>query len=216
MENVFKILVIDDERQIESNFPLYEMLIKRKGINSKFSLVSNENEYETIKHETFDVLMVDYNLRNGFFQSADKTVGTDFIRDFREVNMVDKIVFYSTDFKYQNRVTNIEAKLNITDEEFFRLINDYKIDGIVPKNNPHLIADIIEKCVRDIDPIIRFLKETKLKYEKSGDYLYFESDGTEYTISEILKEYQLNSEVGKKFGVELLETMSTVLLNYKY
>ena len=59
MENVFKILVIDDERQIESNFPLYEMLIKRKGINSKFSLVSNENEYETIKHETFDVLMVD-------------------------------------------------------------------------------------------------------------------------------------------------------------
>lgn len=216
MENVFKILVIDDERQIERNFPLYEMLIGKKGINSKFSLASNENEYETIKCETFDVLMVDYNLRNGFFQSADKTVGTDFIRDFREVNMVDKIVFYSTDFKYQNKVTNIEAKLNITDEEFFRLINDYKIDGIVPKNDPYLIADIIEKCVKDIDPIIRFLKETKLKYEKSGDYLYFESDGTEYTISEILKEYQLNSEVGKKFGVELLETMSTVLLNYKY
>lgn len=216
MEDIFKILVIDDERQIENNFLLYEKLIEKKGINSKFFLVSNENEYDSLKDETFDVLMVDYNLRHGFFQSADKTVGTDFIRDFREVNMIDKIVFYSTDFKFQNRSASIEARLNITDEEYFRLINDYRIDGIVPKNNIDLIVDIIEKCVKDIDPIIRFLKETRSKYEKNGDYLYFESEGKEYTISEILKEYQLNSEVGKKFGVELLETISTVLLNYKY
>ncbi|MFQ7323266.1 MAG: hypothetical protein ACLRPC_01490 [Streptococcus sp.] len=67
MENVFKILVIDDERQIERNFPLYEMLIGKKGINSKFSLAFNENEYETIKCETFDVLMVDYELKKWLF-----------------------------------------------------------------------------------------------------------------------------------------------------
>ena len=54
---------------------------------------------------------------------------------------------------------------------------------------------------------------------KKGNDVFKELGIKQKTIdlfSEILKEYQLNSEVGKKFGVELLETMSTVLLNYKY
>lgn len=216
MENIFKILVIDDEEQIKNNFQLYEKLLERREIKSEFHLISNEKQYDSHKGEIFDVLMVDYNLRNGFFQSAGKAVGTDFIHQFRETNMISKIIFYSTGFRFQNKKPKIEAKLNITDEEYFTLVNDYKIDGIVPKDNSALIVDIIEKCVKNIDPIIRFLKETQLKYEKEGDLLYFESEGIEYTVSEILSEYQLNSEVGKRFELELLETVSTLLLNYKF
>ena len=160
--------------------------------------------------------MFDYNLRNGFFTDGKKSEGTYFIADFRKNNMINKIIFYSTDFKYNSNGLSSEVQLDIPKKEYYDLINKYRIDAIVPKDNTEMIVEMIKNCIQNLDPIIKFLRNTRDKFEQNGDSLYYTVGETEYTISQLLEEYQKDTEIGKKFGKELLETVSTLLLDYRY
>lgn len=212
----YKILVIDDHPEIRHSFPLYELKLRDKGFESEFHIVSSIVEFEKLTKEFFDILMVDYNLRNGFFSDGKKSEGTDFIADFRKNNMINKIIFYSTDFKYNSNGLNQETQLEIPKKEYYDLINKYRIDAIVPKDNTEMIVEMIKNCIQNLDPIIKFLRNTRDKFEKNGDSLYYTVGETEYTISQLLEEYQKDTKIGKKFGEELLETVSTLLLDYRY
>lgn len=212
----YKILVIDDHPEIHHSFPLYELKLREKGFESEFYIVSSIVEFEELTKEFFDILMVDYNLRNGFFTDETKSEGTDFIADFRRKNMINKIIFYSTDFKYEINSLKTDVKLEIPMKEYYDLINKYRIDGVVPKDNTEMIINIIEDCIRRLDPIVKFLRDTSEKYEEKGDLLYYDVGDREYTITQLLEEYQKDTEIGRKFGTDLLETVSTLLLDYRY
>ena len=212
----YKILVIDDHPEIRHSFPLYELKLREKGFESEFYIVSSIVEFEELTKEFFDILMVDYNLRNGFFTDETKSEGTDFIADFRRKNMINKIIFYSTDFKYEINSLKTDVKLEIPMKEYYDLINKYRIDGVVPKDNTEMIINIIEDCIRRLDPIVKFLRDTSEKYEEKGDLLYYDVGDREYTITQLLEEYQKDTEIGRKFGTDLLETVSTLLLDYRY
>lgn len=160
--------------------------------------------------------MVDYNLRNGFFEDETMSMGTDFINDFRKNNMINKIIFYSTEFRYDLSTRIPDIQLNISQKEYYELINNYKIDAIVPKNNTEMLVNMIENCIKNLDPISKFLRKTLNKFSKDSDLLYYEAGGSEYTIAQLLEEYQKDSEVGKEFGENLLETIATLLLEYRY
>ncbi|HEL1798011.1 hypothetical protein [Streptococcus suis] len=80
----YKVLVVDDYKEIERSFPLYSMELEDRGLNVKFDIVSTIRDFKEKKDEQFDILMVDYNLRNGFFEDETMSMGTDFINDFRK------------------------------------------------------------------------------------------------------------------------------------
>lgn len=212
----YKVLVVDDHKEIESSFQLYSMELEDRGLNVKFDIVSTIGYFEEKKDEQFDILMVDYNLRNGFFEDETMSMGTDFINDFRKNNMINKIIFYSTEFRYDLSTRIPDIQLNISQKEYYELINNYKIDAIVPKNNTEMLVNMIEKCIKNLDPISKFLRKTLNKFSKDSDLLYYEAGGSEYTIAQLLEEYQKDSEVGKEFGENLLETIATLLLEYRY
>ena len=212
----YKVLVVDDHKEIESSFQLYSMELEDRGLNVKFDIVSTIGDFEEKKDEQFDILMVDYNLRNGFFEDETMSMGTDFINDFRKNNMINKIIFYSTEFRYDLSTRIPDIQLNISQKEYYELINNYKIDAIVPKNNTEMLVNMIENCIKNLDPISKFLRKTLNKFSKDSDLLYYEAGGSEYTIAQLLEEYQKDSEVGKEFGENLLETIATLLLESRY
>ncbi|HEL1769328.1 hypothetical protein UN717_07535 [Streptococcus suis] len=212
----YKVLVVDDYKEIERSFPLYSMELEDRGLNVKFDIVSTIRDFKEKKDEQFDILMVDYNLRNGFFEDETMSMGTDFINDFRKKNMINKIIFYSTEFRYDLSTRIPDIQLNISQKEYYELINNYKIDAIVPKNNTEMLVDMIENCIKNLDPISKFLRKTLNKFAEDSDLLYYEAKGSEYTIAQLLEEYQKDSEVGKEFGENLLETIATLLLEYRY
>ncbi|EAF9832308.1 response regulator [Listeria monocytogenes] len=212
----YKILVIDDEIDIKSNYAVYKQYIKKEEIDTEFTFVSSTKELDKVQKDTFDILMVDYNLQNSFFSEIKPNIaGTDFIKSFREENRISKIIFYSSEFEYSN--SEKKYHLNLKDKEIFDLINLYKIDSIVSKNNFDMVVHSIIDNIRDLDPIAKLLINTRDKYDQRDSQLYYTtSDGEEMNIEQLLQEYQADSKRGKEFKEQLLSTIVTLLLEYRY
>ncbi|EAD4658370.1 response regulator, partial [Listeria monocytogenes] len=210
------ILVIDDEIDIKSNYAVYKQYIKKEEIDTEFTFVSSTKELDKVQKDTFDILMVDYNLQNSFFSETKPNIaGTDFIKSFREENRISKIIFYSSEFEYSN--SEKKYHLNLKDKEIFDLINLYKIDSIVSKNNFDMVVHSIIDNIRDLDPIAKLLINTRDKYDQRDSQLYYTtSDGEEMNIEQLLQEYQADSKRGKEFKEQLLSTIVTLLLEYRY
>ncbi|HDU7400618.1 TPA: hypothetical protein RF423_003012, partial [Listeria monocytogenes] len=101
--------------------------------------------------------------------------------------------------------------------EIFDLINLYKIDSIVSKNNFDMVVHSIIDNIRDLDPIAKLLINTRDKYDQRDSQLYYTtSDGEEMNIEQLLQEYQADSKRGKEFKEQLLSTIVTLLLEYRY
>ncbi|EAC4510750.1 hypothetical protein AAT98_10125, partial [Listeria monocytogenes] len=99
----------------------------------------------------------------------------------------------------------------------FDLINLYKIDSIVSKNNFDMVVHSIIDNIRDLDPIAKLLINTRDKYDQRDSQLYYTtSDGEEMNIEQLLQEYQADSKRGKEFKEQLLSTIVTLLLEYRY
>ncbi|ELU8226120.1 hypothetical protein SD234_001412 [Listeria monocytogenes] len=216
MSYSYKILVIDDEIDIRSNYAVYKQYIKKEEIDTEFTFVSSTKELDKVQKDTFDILMVDYNLQNSFFSEIKPNIaGTDFIKSFREENRISKIIFYSSEFEYSN--SEKKYHLNLKDKEIFDLINLYKIDSIVSKNNFDMVVHSIIDNIRDLDPIAKLLINTRDKYDQRDSQLYYTtSDGEEMNIEQLLQEYQADSKRGKEFKEQLLSTIVTLLLEYRY
>ncbi|EIB7762404.1 hypothetical protein K9J53_002831, partial [Listeria monocytogenes] len=60
MSYSYKILVIDDEIDIKSNYAVYKQYIKKEEIDTEFTFVSSTKELDKVQKDTFDILMVDY------------------------------------------------------------------------------------------------------------------------------------------------------------
>ncbi|EBF6160568.1 response regulator, partial [Listeria monocytogenes] len=212
MSYSYKILVIDDEIDIKSNYAVYKQYIKKEEIDTEFTFVSSTKELDKVQKDTFDILMVDYNLQNSFFSETKPNIaGTDFIKSFREENRISKIIFYSSEFEYSN--SEKKYHLNLKDKEIFDLINLYKIDSIVSKNNFDMVVHSIIDNIRDLDPIAKLLINTRDKYDQRDSQLYYTtSDGEEMNIEQLLQEYQADSKRGKEFKEQLLSTIVTLLL----
>ncbi|ECQ2356286.1 response regulator, partial [Listeria monocytogenes] len=204
MSYSYKILVIDDEIDIKSNYAVYKQYIKKEEIDTEFTFVSSTKELDKVQKDTFDILMVDYNLQNSFFSETKPNIaGTDFIKSFREENRISKIIFYSSEFEYSN--SEKKYHLNLKDKEIFDLINLYKIDSIVSKNNFDMVVHSIIDNIRDLDPIAKLLINTRDKYDQRDSQLYYTtSDGEEMNIEQLLQEYQADSKRGKEFKEQLL------------
>lgn len=216
MSYSYKILVIDDEIDIKSKYAVYKQYIKKEEIDTEFTFVSSTKELDKVQKDTFDILMVDYNLQNSFFSETKPNIaGTDFIKSFREENRISKIIFYSSEFEYSN--SEKKYHLNLKDKEIFDLINLYKIDSIVSKNNFDMVVHSIIDNIRDLDPIAKLLINTRDKYDQRDSQLYYTtSDGEEMNIEQLLQEYQADSKRGKEFKEQLLSTIVTLLLEYRY
>ncbi|MCP7492294.1 hypothetical protein JKR74_00005, partial [Listeria monocytogenes] len=197
-------------------YAVYKQYIKKEEIDTEFTFVSSTKELDKVQKDTFDILMVDYNLQNSFFSETKPNIaGTDFIKSFREENRISKIIFYSSEFEYSN--SEKKYHLNLKDKEIFDLINLYKIDSIVSKNNFDMVVHSIIDNIRDLDPIAKLLINTRDKYDQRDSQLYYTtSDGEEMNIEQLLQEYQADSKRGKEFKEQLLSTIVTLLLEYRY
>ncbi|EAC4058378.1 hypothetical protein TQ05_15170, partial [Listeria monocytogenes] len=79
-----------------------------------------------------------------------------------------------------------------------------------------VVHSIIDN-IRDLDPIAKLLINTRDKYDQRDSQLYYTtSDGEEMNIEQLLQEYQADSKRGKEFKEQLLSTIVTLLLEYRY
>ncbi|PMQ65619.1 hypothetical protein C1I07_11760 [Listeria monocytogenes] len=79
-----------------------------------------------------------------------------------------------------------------------------------------MVHSIIDN-IRDLDPIAKLLINTRDKYDQRDSQLYYTtSDGEEMNIEQLLQEYQADSKRGKEFKEQLLSTIVTLLLEYRY
>ncbi|EAC9659888.1 hypothetical protein B5G93_12815, partial [Listeria monocytogenes] len=87
----------------------------------------------------------------------------------------------------------------------------------VSKNNFDMVVHSIIDNIRDLDPIAKLLINTRDKYDQRDSQLYYTtSDGEEMNIEQLLQEYQADSKRGKEFKEQLLSTIVTLLLEYRY
>lgn len=215
MEYIYKVLVIDDSTDIINSFEVYKNFLYDRNFKVDFTLASSDKELKQKLNETYDVLMVDYNLKNGF-PTRENYGGTDFIREYRNNNKVSKIIFYSSEFQYDENSKN-SCKLNLHPKEIFDLVNIYKVDYIVSKNNFDMLIDSIAKCLTDLDPIIKLLIDTKEKHGNESDNMIFtDSTGDEVDIARLLEEYLSDSALGREFKEQIMNTIMTLLLEYRY
>ncbi|EGO5015765.1 response regulator [Enterococcus faecalis] len=215
MEYVYKILVVDDSADIANSFKVYQDFLKDKGFKVEFSLASSKKELAEKLKRTHDILMVDYNLKNGF-PSSDNYDGTDFIKEYREKNKISKIIFCSSEFSYDEK-NEKKCKLNLQSKEIFDLVNIYKVNCIVSKNNFNMLIDSIAENLCDLDPITKLLIDTKEKYSGETDNMIFtDSNGEEVGITRLLDEYLNDSSIGREFKDQMMKTIVTLLLEYRY
>lgn len=215
MEYVYKILVVDDSADIASSFEVYQDFLEDRGFQVSFTLVSSEQELAEKVKKTYDVLMVDYNLKNGF-PSSKNYDGTDFIKEYRRKNKISKIIFYSSEFHYDEKDER-NCTLNIKAKEIFDLVNIYKVNCIISKNNFDMLIDNIAENLLDLDPIAKLLIDTKEKYSSETDNMIFtDSNGEEVGISRLLDEYLNDSSIGREFKNQMMKTIVTLLLEYRY
>ncbi|EAC4257043.1 hypothetical protein RYS39_003003, partial [Listeria monocytogenes] len=84
-------------------------------------------------------------------------------------------------------------------------------------NNFDMVVHSIIDNIRDLDPIAKLLINTRDKYDQRDSQLYYTtSDGEEMNIEQLLQEYQADSKRGKEFKEQLLSTIVTLLLEYRY
>ncbi|EIB7762406.1 hypothetical protein EA803_12360, partial [Listeria monocytogenes] len=83
--------------------------------------------------------------------------------------------------------------------------------------NFDMVVHSIIDNIRDLDPIAKLLINTRDKYDQRDSQLYYTtSDGEEMNIEQLLQEYQADSKRGKEFKEQLLSTIVTLLLEYRY
>jgi hypothetical protein len=209
----FQILVVDDDPQIKHNFNSYKkFLIKKHGLDVDFTVINNESEHN--QNIPYDILMVDFNLRHGFFNSS-KQLGNEFIEMFRERNRVSKVIFYSSEFEYNNETK--KYKFPLVDKEIFEVINKLQVDKIASKSNFEMMIQVIKECCEDLDVISLILSKTLREYKANDISVnYTNIEGKDIELSSLFEDILFDNEQGKEFKKRVIETVLTVLFKYKY
>ncbi|PCN43182.1 hypothetical protein B9C88_17175 [Brevibacillus laterosporus] len=209
----FKALVIDDLPQQASTFETYKKYLKRKeNIDIEFKVIHNESQYD--ENEPYDILLVDYNLRHGFF-NCEKQLGNEFIESFRKKNKICKVIFYSSEFYYSPN--NKKYKIPLADKDLFDLINDLQVDKIASKDNFNMMIQVIKECCMQLDILPLLLSRTLSEYKKKDITVsYTNLQGEEIDLSTLLDDIVHDNEQGKQFRKQIMDTILTVLFNYKY
>ncbi len=208
MKRKYRALAIDDDIQMSHYFnSIAKMVNSSYGYEIEFDTVNNDTQYNS--KIPYDILLVDYNLRNGFVDYED---GKDFIRIFRQVNRVSKVIFYSSEFEYEERAGNI--KIPLKPEDIYDLINLYKIDGLVSKNNLNMMRDVLKDACESIDIITSALFSTISRYPKT-DFEFMGPDGSLITAEEMIGHLLSDSETSKKFKEQIIDTIFTLFMSIK-
>lgn len=213
MSYVFKALVIDDQVQIAGIFETYKKVLKKiHNLDIDFTIVNNEADYNS--DEPYDILMVDYNLKHGFYNS-DKQLGNEFIEVFRKKNNVSKVIFYSSEFEYNTEKR--KYKFPFADKDIFDLINVLGVDKVTAKHNFDMNIEVIKDTCEQMDILPLILSRTLAEYKKNDIQVsYTNNNGEEIEVSTLFKDLLNDNEHGKQFRKEIIETVLTVLFKYKY
>lgn len=205
----YKVLVIDDETLIESLCEKYKKTLKKKGLEIEFSIIRDEQGYNP--EIPYDLLMVDYNLKHGFSTQ----LGNQFISMFRVHNKMSQVIFYSSEFEFKEMERKYKVPLKA--KTIFELINELKINKIADKNNYNMMINVIEDCCKSMDPIPSILSRMMDEYNREGiDITYINSKGDELGADSVAKNILVDNEEGKKFKEDIIKTIFSVMLNYKY
>jgi len=210
---IYNILVIDDEKQIKDTCAIYKKYLKSKfDLEVKFDVINSEAEYN--ESVPYDVLLVDYDLKKGFSLN-DKLMGDEFIKKFRENNKISKVIFYSSAFKYRPNEPNYDFPFE--KREAFDLINNLQIDRIADKNNFEMMLEVIKSCCERVDVLPILLSKIVEEYEKEEIKVsYTNIQGQEVLLSELLIDIINDNEQGKAFRKNIIDTVLSVILNFKY
>lgn len=207
----YKALVIDDEVQVRAMCDAYKKKLKLMyNININFEVINEDSQYNDKKN--YDILLVDYDLQKGY---SDKLMGDDIIKRFREKNSISKIIFYSSSFVYDTETR--EYNLRLPHKDIFDLINKYNIDRIAYKNNFEMMIEVIRSCCEKVDLIPQILMKVINEYKNEGiEITYNKASGEEINVTSLLQDIKNDTEEGKRFKQQIIETIFSVLLNYKY
>lgn len=212
-EYIYNILVLDDMVDIKEVFEIYKDHIREKsGYKVEFHLVSNEDELKKFESIKFDIVMIDYDLSQGLFKTTD---GNEWVRTVRQKNGVCKIIFYSSEFEYSES-NRAKCRLKLSSKEIFDLVNEYKVDAIVSKNNFEMLINCIIDNIKNVDPISKLLIEMRQQYSYLGEIFYYEIDGERISLDRLLNEYQSDTRIGKEFGKELAKTLASGVMTIDY
>ncbi|WP_242396702.1 hypothetical protein [Clostridium butyricum] len=211
MKYKFKALVIDDEVQIKVLCETYKKKLRIDyDIDIEFEVINDECNYDDSK--LYDILLVDYDLKKGYSKNL---MGDDIIRKFREKNSVSKIVFYSSSFIYD--LEERTYQLPLSHKDIFELINDYGVDYIAYKNNFEMMIDVIKKCCDKSDILSQLLLKLLEEYSKEEiEITYNNVHGNEIEITSLRDDLLRDTYEGKNFRKQVIETILSTLLNYKY
>lgn len=209
----YNILVIDDEKQMIATCEVYrKMLIKKHNLLVNFDVINSESDYKA--KVPYDILLVDYDLKKGF-SLDNKLMGDEFIKRFREHNKISKVIFFSSSFKYDEEKEKYDFPFK--PKEAFNLINDLQIDRIADKNNFFMMIDVIRSCCERVDVLPVLLSKLLEEYkEEDIEVTYTKTNGEEILLTNLLDDVINDNEQGKIFRKEIIDTVLSVILNFKY
>ncbi|MDF2606233.1 MAG: hypothetical protein K0S34_423 [Bacillales bacterium] len=214
MNYIYKILVADDEPQMNATVNVYKKLLKhRYNLDVEFKVINTEAEYD--ETESFDILMVDYNLARGFYDHSEKVLGDEFIKKFRSKNSISLVIFYSSEFEYNEK--DGHYVFPYAKKEIYELINDLRVDKISSRNNSDMMINVIKQCCEELDVFALIISKQVQKYlDNDIEATFTLNDGSEISLLNLLHELKIDSDKGRDFRKSVLETVFTTILNIKY
>lgn len=210
MEYKFKCLVIDDIDDLESRFGYFEETL-REDFNLNVEMEFSKNLEKDILRNDYDILLIDFDLSNITDMDGDVI-----IPKIREHNKIIKIIFYSSKFNYDDNSNTFKFH-DVSHDVIYNVINKWKVDRLIPRDNFDLIIKSIKECCEEFDMTLLGLYKSIEKYYNSGiNVKYTLNNGTELNNEELINELKSDSKNSKEIRDKIYKYSITNILDFEY
>lgn len=202
----YKILVVDDEKDIQDLFdPLKDIFIDDDDLSVCFEYMNDISNFEIT--EPYDIIMFDskfLNTKHSFeYSQEQKIIGFNLIKNFRKINKRTKIIFYSSHFDISE-----PDQIPYGPKDFFKIINELNIFRIVNKNSSLEVYNAIKDAIEDLDIIMIMLEKMAREYE--GLDIQYEINGENISMRKLIYDFKMGGIISERFRKEVMD----IVLSY--
>ncbi len=211
MDYNFKCSVIDDEIEEITERLSYAETMLLEDHNIKVDMEVSQDISKDKLRSDYDILLIDYDL-----SKKSKLDGDVIISEIRKRNRIVKIIFYSSKFTYNEESKKFKF-VGVSDNTIYKIINQWKVDKVIPKNNLNILVSSIKECCEEFDITLLGLYKSIEKYIKEGIKVNYRlKNGKELSNNELLNELKKDSTKSKEIRDKISKFTITNILDFEY
>jgi CheY-like chemotaxis protein len=204
----YKALIIDDTdiglNKPPINIKVLTRILEKKScfvefVFHQFKSVDVLNDYLSQNPE-YDLILFDILLESSDNDTECSSL-LESLTNYRKMNRLSKIILFSS-LVDEDKLKGLDIQIH--GSLLLRWINEYRVNGICPRNEEH-VSEIICKCIQEIDPITLNLVSILHTYQNSQQKIYI--SGVFYSTSELIMQIRAQSDVGQDFVASLTRMM---------